>query len=232
MSKKAVRRRIRRKPLEPLETRKPRARRILAALRKTFPDARCALNHRSPMELLVAVILSAQCTDEKVNEVTAALFAAHRTPGDFAKLRAASLEKRIYSTGFFRNKARSIIGTAQAICERFDGRVPQNMEDLLTLPGVARKTANVVLSTAFGIDEGIVVDTHVKRLADRLGLSNEIDPVKIERQLMEVVPRRDWGAFGFLFQSHGRRYCMARKPNCPQCPVAKLCPWPDKTVES
>ena len=216
--------------VEALAARKQRTGKILRTLHKTFPDARCQLTHENPMQLLVAVILSAQCTDAQVNKVTPALFDKYATPADFAKIPPATLEKNIYSTGFYRNKTKNILAAAKMIIEQFDGQVPTTMDQLLTLPGVARKTANVILSTAFGRDEGIVVDTHVIRLAQRLGLSTQKNPVKIEQDLMPLMPSSEWDHFGHLIQSHGRKYCTARNPNCPDCPIASLCPWEEKRV--
>ena len=220
--------------MESATARKQRTGQIIRILREAFPDARCLLSHENPMHLLVSVILSAQCTDAQVNKVTPSLFKTRKTAADFAKLRQATLEKKIYSTGFFRNKAKSILAAAKAIVENFDGEVPDTMEDLLTLPGVARKTANVVLSAGFGKDEGIVVDTHVIRIAQRLKLTKQKNKnaVRIERDLMPLMPQSEWGDFGYLVQAHGRTFCTARKPNCPECPIAALCPWPEKTVES
>lgn len=197
---------------------------IFAVLRRTYPQARCALSHRSPMQLLVATILSAQCTDKRVNIVTKDLFKRYRSVKAFANVPQAELEDQIRTTGFFRNKAKSIRGAAARIISDFGGRVPDTMDDLLTLPGVARKTANCVLSSAFGKNEGVVVDTHVKRLAGRLGLSRQKTPEKIERDLMALFPRDDWGLLSHLLIFHGRTYCTARKPNCPECPLAALCP--------
>jgi len=197
---------------------------IIATLRKTFPNARTALNYSSPLELLVATILSAQCTDKRVNIVTKDLFRKYRTPEDYAKARQATLENQIRSTGFYRNKAKSIRESCAKILADFDGKVPRTMDEMLALPGVARKTANVVLGSAFGVNEGIAVDTHVKRLAGRLRLSRHKLPHKIERDLMDLAPRKDWAMFSHLLIWHGRTYCTARKPNCTDCPVSDLCP--------
>ena len=204
--------------------RKARTGRIMAALKKRYPDARCTLDYRSPLELLVATILAAQCTDERVNQVTPALFGKYRTPADLAAAAPQTLEREIRSTGFFRNKAKSLRGAAQAIVQRFGGAVPRTMEELLTLPGVARKTANVVLGNAFGRNEGIAVDTHVIRVAGRLGLTGHTEPVKIEKDLMELVRRDCWCGFSHLLVFHGRQCCTARKPDCAGCPVNSLCP--------
>jgi len=197
---------------------------IVARLRRRYPDARCSLDHRDPLELLVATILSAQCTDARVNAVTRTLFRKYRTAGDYAVTNPAVFEDEIRSTGFFRNKTKSVIGMAQALVERFDGRVPDTMDDLTSLPGVGRKTANVVLGNAFGKDEGVVVDTHVARISRLLGLTRETDPEKIERDLMRVVPRSRWTLFPHLLIHHGRAVCIARRPRCGECPVAGLCP--------
>ena len=197
---------------------------IVARLQRRYPDARCSLDHREPLELLVATILSAQCTDARVNIVTKDLFRKYRTAGDYAAADPAVFEGEIRSTGFFRNKTKSVIGMAQGLVERFDGRVPDTMEALITLPGVGRKTANVVLGNAFGKDEGIVVDTHVARIAKLLGLTRQTDPEKIEQDLMQVVPRRRWTLFPHLLIHHGRAVCVARRPRCGECPVAELCP--------
>ena len=197
---------------------------ILAILRKTFPNARTALNHSNPLELLVATILSAQCTDERVNIVTRDLFRKYRSLEDYAKARQATLEKQIRSTGFYRNKAKSIRESCARILADFAGKVPRTMDEMLTLPGVARKTANVVLGDAFGVNEGIAVDTHVKRLAGRLRLSRQKLPHKIERDLMDLTPRKDWALVSHLLIWHGRTNCTARKPNCTDCPVSDLCP--------
>ena len=203
---------------------KKRVRQIIRALRKEYPDARCSLDHGSPLELLVATILSAQCTDERVNLVTADLFRKYRTWEDYASAPAAELERDIHSTGFFRNKAKAIQGACRMIGERHGGRVPDSMEALLELPGVARKTANVVLGNAYGIASGVVVDTHVARLSERLGLSAEKQPEKIERDLAPLVPRTDWIVFPHLLIAHGRKVCKARTPLCAECVLAKLCP--------
>jgi endonuclease-3 len=197
---------------------------ILAGLRADYPDPQCALDHASPFQLLAATILSAQCTDERVNQVTPALFARFPTPEAMATAEPEELEALVRSTGFFRNKARNLLGAAQAIVARHEGEVPKTMAELLELPGVARKTANVVLGTAFGIADGIVVDTHVRRLSQRLGLTRENDPVKIERDLMATVPRADWVWFSHALIWHGRKVCSARKPACERCRLAPSCP--------
>jgi endonuclease-3 len=197
---------------------------ILERLERQYPEARCSLDHRDPLQLLVATILSAQCTDARVNIVTRDLFRRYRSAGDYAAADPAVFESEIRSTGFFRNKTKSVIGMAQALLERFDGRVPDNMEALTTLPGVGRKTANVVLGNAFGKDEGIVVDTHVARIANLLGLTRQTDPVKIEADLMRVVPKGRWTLFPHLMIHHGRAICVARRPRCGACLLADLCP--------
>lgn len=211
-----------------INERQDRAARTLRALRDLYSDADCALRHRSALELLVATILSAQCTDERVNLVTPALFAKYRTARDFAQAEPAELEQLIRSTGFFRNKTKNLIGMGQALCQRFDGQVPNRMDDLLTLPGVARKTANCVLGTWFRQNEGVVVDTHVGRLAVRLGLTansrDSKDAVRIERELCELFPRESWTYLSHALIQHGRRVCFARKPNCSTCSLAVFCP--------
>jgi len=207
-----------------VEDRKKRISEIIKILRKEYPQPRTALNYRTPFELLVATILAAQCTDERVNKVTPGLFRKYPTVESFARARQEELENDIRSTGFFRNKARSIIGLSQKLMAEYGGRVPDSMEELVGLPGVARKTANIVLSSAFRKAEGIAVDTHVRRLSERLGLSRQTDPDKIERDLMEIVPRSDWLDFNFLLVDHGRRVCQARKPLCSQCVISHLCP--------
>lgn len=204
--------------------RKQRARKIIERLRREYPEARCSLNHTSPLELLIATILSAQCTDERVNIVTADLFRKYRRAEDYSRAPQGELEQDIRSTGFYRNKAKSIQGACKIISEQYNGQVPADMQELLALPGVARKTANVVLGNAFGVASGVVVDTHVGRLAGRLGLSSHVQPEKIERDLMELVPEKDWIDFSHLLIYHGRKVCKARKPLCDQCAVEPLCP--------
>ena len=206
-----------------------RLKKIFAALDKLFPQAECALRHDNPFQLLVATILSAQCTDERVNKVTPELFRKYATPEDFASLRQEVLETEIHSTGFFRNKSKNIIAASRKIVEGFDGKVPQTMEELLTLDGVARKTANVVLGTAFGIPSGVVVDTHVFRIATRLKLSKEKTPEKVEQDLMKLVPKDRWISFGHQVIWFGRKICEARKPLCAECPIEPLCDSVDKT---
>lgn len=202
-----------------------RAGEIIGRLKKKYPYARIALHSRNPLELLVATILSAQCTDARVNLVTEGLFKKYRTPPDYAKARPAILEREIRSTGFYRHKAKNIIGAARKIVADFHGRVPRTMPELLTLPGVARKTANVVLYSAFGVNEGIAVDTHVMRTSRRLGLTKYDDPVKIEEELMCQVPRREWGDFSLRLIQHGRQTFAAKAPKCPECVLARICPY-------
>jgi endonuclease III len=209
---------------ETVDDLKKRTREIIRRLKRAYPDAKCSLNHSNPFELLVATILSAQCTDERVNIVTADLFRKYRQPDDYLKVSPRELEKDIQSTGFFRNKTRSIQGTSKMLLEEYGGRVPQTMDELLELPGVARKTANVVLGNAFDIKAGVVVDTHVTRLSHRLGLSQEKDATKIEHDLINIVPRKDWVIFPHLMIAHGRKICRARNPLCAECVVEKFCP--------
>lgn len=197
---------------------------IAERLRQEYPEARCALQHENPFQLLVATILSAQCTDKRVNLVTPALFQRYPKPSAFAAAEVPELEELIRSTGFFRNKTRALKGLGQALVAEHDSKVPNSMEELRALPGVGRKTANVVLGNAFGIDEGIVVDTHVQRLSGRLGLSQHQNPEKIERDLMELVPRDDWTLWAHLLILHGRNVCRARRPLCDQCVLLDLCP--------
>jgi endonuclease III len=203
---------------------KQRTRKIIARLRKAYPDAHCSLNYSSPLELLVATILSAQCTDERVNLVTPDLFRKYRRADDFIKVEQSELEQEIRSTGFYRNKAKAIQGACRLIVERHGGRVPASLDELLELPGVARKTANVVLGNAFGISSGVVVDTHVGRLSQRLGLTAHEQPEKIERDLIELVPQKEWVDFAHLLIYHGRAVCKARKPECAGCVLEDLCP--------
>jgi endonuclease-3 len=204
--------------------RKRRTRSIIARLKREFPDATCALDHANSLELLVATILSAQSTDARVNIVTPALFAKYKSAADYAAANPDVFQGEIHSTGFFRNKTKSILGMAQALEERHDGQVPDTMEALVALPGVGRKTANVVLGNAFGKNEGIVVDTHVGRISGLLKLTQQTDPVKIERDLMELVPRKDWTIFSHLLILHGRKTCIARRPRCESCRINDLCP--------
>ncbi|MCX8156070.1 MAG: endonuclease III [Verrucomicrobiae bacterium] len=213
---------------ESAAARAARVARLCAALRATYPDAHCELNYTNPLELLIATILSAQCTDARVNQVTAILFQKYRCAADYARAPQAELEKDIQSTGFYRNKAKSIQAACRALVERHGGEVPRTMEELTALAGVGRKTANVVLGNAFGLNEGIVVDTHVSRLAARLQLTPEKDPEKIERELMELVPRAEWTRFSHWLIWHGRRRCSARKPDCAHCEIRAHCPSADK----
>lgn len=203
---------------------KKRAGKIINRLKRVYPDARCSLNYSTPLELLIATILSAQCTDERVNIVTADLFRKYKRAEDYARAAAAELERDIHSTGFFRNKAKAIQGACRMIIEAYDGRVPDGIEELIALPGVARKTANVVLGNAYGIASGVVVDTHVSRVTQRLKLTEHEQPEKIERDLIELVPRKDWIIFPHLLIAHGRAICKARMPLCAECPVEALCP--------
>jgi endonuclease-3 len=216
------------KPPKTAAARKERIAEILTTLARMYPDAHCALLYRNPWELLVATILSAQCTDKRVNEVTPKLFAKYPTPQDFAAVGPDVLANDIRSTGFFNNKAKSIVGAAKRVVEVFGGQVPKTMEELLSLPGAARKTANVVLGTAYGIATGIVVDTHMSRVSQRLDLTKNTDPVKIELDLMKIVPQDRWIAFSHQIISHGRTRCMARAPECPECGLNSLCYAKDK----
>jgi endonuclease-3 len=203
---------------------KLRVREIIRRLKRAYPDAKCSLNHSSAFELLIATILSAQCTDDRVNIVTADLFRKYRKPDDYLKVSPRELEKDIRTTGFFRNKTKSIQGTSKVLTEQYGGRVPHTMDELLELPGVARKTANVVLGNAFAIKSGVVVDTHVTRLSHRLALSQQKQAEKIEQDLIQIVPRKDWVIFSHLLIAHGRKICKARNPLCADCVVEKLCP--------
>ncbi len=207
-----------------MEKTKDRIEDIILILRKTYPLSQTALHFETPLQILVATILSAQCTDEKVNEITPALFYKYHAASDFAQADPRVLEEEIRPTGFFRNKTKSIINASKKIVEDFNGVVPDNMDDLITLPGVARKTANIVLSSAYKKAEGIAVDTHVKRLSQRLGLSREKNPDKIEQDLMDMVPKKYWLDFNYMLVNHGRKICQARKPNCPECVINNLCP--------
>jgi endonuclease-3 len=203
---------------------------ILQKLDEAYPNVTCALEHQNEFQLLISTILSAQCTDECVNRVTKTLFVKYRTPMDFAHANPAELEQDIRPTGFFRNKTKSIMGAGKKIVEEFGGQVPRSMDELLSLPGVARKTANVVLGTAFGIAVGVVVDTHVTRLSNRLDLSRNDDPKKIEQDLMKVIPPEKWILFSHQLIWHGRKVCQARKPKCVECNLERLCYAKDKTV--
>jgi endonuclease III len=202
---------------------------ILKTLDVMYPNATCALLHRTPWELLVATILSAQCTDKRVNAVTPELFAKYPTPRDFAAARQEVLANDIRSTGFFNNKAKSVIGAAKKIVNEFGGKVPRTMEELLTVPGAARKTANVVLGTAYKIAFGVVVDTHVQRISRRLDLTKQTDPVKVEQDLIKIIPRDRWILFSHQIILHGRALCVARKPRCGECKLNPVCYAPDKT---
>jgi len=213
---------------ESRDAKRARARKIIGALQKAYPDAKCALNFTNPLELLVATILSAQCTDERVNMVTPALFKKYGTAGDYAAVDPTTLEGEVRSTGFYRAKSRSIIGMAKALVDRHGGEVPKDRQALTALPGVGLKTANVLLGNAFG-EQAIAVDTHVFRVSQRLGLAHSDDPDKIHDQLVDVLPKTQLTLTTHLLQSHGRRCCAALKPQCPACPVKTLCPWPGKT---
>jgi endonuclease-3 len=203
---------------------KQRVRKIISLLKRAYPDAKCSLSHSNAFELLIATILSAQCTDARVNIVTQDLFRKYRKPEDYLKVPEKELQRDIRTTGFFRNKTKSIQGTAKALTEQYRGKVPETMEQLLELPGVARKTANVVLGNAFGVSSGVVVDTHVTRLSHRLGLSAQKTAEKIEQDLIAIVPKKDWVIFSHLLIAHGRAICKARNPLCAECVVEKLCP--------
>ena len=208
----------------PSNPEKERTRKIISRLKKAYPDAKCSLNHSNALELLIATILSAQCTDERVNIVTADLFRKYHSCEDYLKAPIGELQNDIRTTGFFRNKTKSIQGACKVLHEEYGDRVPDTIEELLELPGVARKTANVVLGNAFGIASGVVVDTHVSRLSQRLGLTKNKTPEKIERDLIELVPKKDWIDFSHLLIYHGRKVCKARKPICENCVVEKYCP--------
>ena len=207
--------------------RKSRTDKILKILRTTYPHVKTQLRHKNPFQLLVATILSAQCTDKQVNSVTPELFKRLKNPDDFAGVRISTLEKLIHSTGFYRNKAKNIQGCSKALVKQFNGKVPEKLEELTKLPGVGRKTANVVLSAAFGVP-GVVVDTHVARISKRLGLTEQKDPVKIEFDLMKIIPKKDWSDFSLQLIYFGRETCKARKPACPVCPLNDLCDYPNK----
>ena len=217
-------------PSKTLEIRRQRVRKILPILKRAYPQARCSLDHANPLELIVATILSAQCTDERVNLVTPELFARFGTPAKLAAASPAAVEKIIQSCGFYRAKAKSLLGMAQGLVERHQGEVPRTLEDLVALPGVGRKTANVVLGTAFGLPTGVVVDTHVRRISQRLGLTKSQDPEVIERDLMALLPPKEWILFSHRLIWHGRRVCTARKPNCPGCPLNADCQYAQETL--
>jgi endonuclease-3 len=207
-----------------MESAKKRIGEIIRVLYREYPESRTALSFQTPHQILVATILSAQCTDARVNLITPALFKKYRSASDFARAKPEELQEEIRSTGFFRNKSKHIILASRKIVEDFKGKVPDSMEALLTLPGVARKTANIVLTSGYGRAEGIAVDTHVKRLSRRLGLSQENNPDKIELDLLGLVPKKDWLDFNYVFVNHGRNVCQARKPRCPECVLKSLCP--------
>jgi endonuclease-3 len=211
-------------PRESLLEKQARTERIIAGLRKAYPDAHCELNYSNPLELLIATILSAQCTDKQVNLVTAELFKMYRSASDYARAELPALENAIRRLGFFRNKAKNIRACCQRLVTEHGGQVPRTMEELIRLDGVGRKTANVVLGSAFSVEEGVVVDTHVTRLSARLGLTRQKTPEKIERDLMKLVPREHWTMFSHWLIWHGRRRCFARKPDCPHCEIRHLCP--------
>ncbi|MEB3267735.1 MAG: endonuclease III [Leptolyngbya sp.] len=211
-------------PRRRLPAKKQRALEVLTRLKRLYPDATCSLDYETPVQLLVATILSAQCTDERVNKVTPALFARFPTAEAMATAPPEALEALVKSTGFYRNKAKNIRAACEKIVAEFDGAVPQRMEDLISLPGVARKTANVVMAHAFGINAGVTVDTHVKRLSNRLGFTQHDNPVKIERDLMKLLPQADWENWSIRLIYHGRAVCMARNPACDRCELADLCP--------
>ena len=213
---------------ESRDAKRARARKIIRALKKAYPDAKIALDFGNPLELLVATILSAQCTDERVNQVTPALFKKYGTARDYARASSAVLEEEVRSTGFYHAKTRSIIAMANALLDKHGGEVPQSRAALVSLPGVGLKTANVILGNAFG-EQAIAVDTHVFRVSQRLGLARSDDPEKIHDQLVDVLPEKEWTFTTHLVQAHGRRCCFARKPLCPACPVQTFCPWPGKT---
>ncbi|HEY1375513.1 MAG TPA: endonuclease III [Gemmataceae bacterium] len=209
--------------MTPIPAQRAHARRVFRALTKLYPDARCALDHRSPLELLISTILSAQCTDARVNLVTPALFARYRNAKAYATANLRELESYIQSTGFYRAKAKNIQACCRRLVDEHGGKVPDTLEELVTLPGVGRKTANVVLGDCFGVP-GITVDTHVGRLSRRLGLTIHTDPAKVEQDIMRLLPAKDWVMFNHRMITHGRRVCFARKPDCPNCALAKLCP--------
>jgi endonuclease-3 len=211
-------------PRESKTAKLARLEKIIEGLKRTYPNAHCELNHRNPLELLIATILSAQCTDKRVNLVTPKLFEKYRSAADYARARPGELEEEIKTAGFFRSKARSIRACCKALVEKHGGEVPRTMEELVELEGVGRKTANVVLGNAFDVNVGVVVDTHVARLAQRMGLTREKEPAKIERDLMNLVPQREWTLFSHLLIWHGRHRCFARKPDCAKCEIGALCP--------
>ncbi|MFH1854557.1 MAG: endonuclease III [Candidatus Omnitrophota bacterium] len=207
-----------------MDSARARVLKIIKILSSSYPKSRTAFYYKTPFQIMIATILSAQCTDARVNRITPLLFKKYKTAGDFAKAKRAELEREIRSTGFFRNKTKNIISASKKIIKDFKGKVPDSMEELITLPGVARKTANIVLSSGFGKSEGIAVDTHVKRLSKRLGLSRHDNPDKIEQDLLKIVPKKDWLDFNYMFVNHGRRICNAKKPLCGECKLNELCP--------
>jgi endonuclease III len=211
------------KKMKTLPTRRKRTKAVIAALRTEFPNTECSLIHQDAWQLLVATILSAQCTDARVNQVTPGLFQQFPTPTDFAEAPIEEIEEAIHSTGFYRNKSKSLQGAARALIEKHDGEMPDNMKQLFKLPGVGRKTANVVLGEIFNAPEGVVVDTHVGRLSQKLGLTDQTDPVKIEKQLVELMPQSEYRDFGHLLIDHGRKTCRARAPKCDSCSLYKFC---------
>lgn len=214
------------RPSNSLAAKQERSKKIFRILNKTYPDAKCSLEHIDPLSLLVATILSAQCTDERVNKVTPALFARYRTANDFATAKPEELQKYIQSCGFYQMKAKNIMGAARRIVDEFGGKVPSTLDELVSLPGVGRKTANVILGTVYDTP-GVVVDTHCGRLARRMGFTKQEDPTKVEHELMKVWPRKDWSLNSHLLVYHGRGYCVARGPKCSECPVRALCPFPE-----
>ncbi len=211
------------KPLKTLRTRRKKAKEVIAVLREEFPDTRCSLEHQDGWQLLVATILSAQCTDARVNLVTPGLFEQFPTPADFAEAPIVEIEEAIRSTGFYRNKSKSLQGAARALIERHDSEVPNDMKAMVKVPGCGRKTANVVLGEVYNNPDGVVVDTHVGRISKKLGLTDQKDPVKIEKQLNECVPQADWRDYGHLIIDHGRKTCKARAPRCDECGLYKWC---------
>jgi endonuclease III len=220
------------KPSTPSQAESARAQQIVAELYRLYPDAKCSLDFTTPLELLVATILSAQCTDSLVNSVTPALFKKYRAAADYGAAPLEELEQDVRKTGFYRNKAKSLQNTGRLLVERFDGAVPRTMEELTTLPGVARKTANVVMGNAYGVVEGVVVDTHVGRLSRRMGLTTSEDPVRVEQDLMALLPQKDWLPLSHMMIYHGRAICQARRPLCEKCTLVALCPTGQQTLAS
>ena len=211
-------------PRETITEKKARAGRVIELLKRHYPDARCSLDFTTPHQLLVATVLSAQCTDERVNQVTPELFRKYPSVKAFAEADLQTLEKDIYATGFYRNKARAIVESARQLVERHGGEIPRKLDELVALNGVGRKTASVILGAGFGLAEGVVVDTHVARISRLLRFTAQSDPLKIERDLMKIIPREDWIAFAHLLIYHGRAICVARRPRCAECPLAPHCP--------